>query len=246
MKNLLIILLFFTSCSPKTQEINISQQELNQEELIQRTIAKKYKKKVLPKTFKSEEIYLYRLNKVAKPLLKATDFICPGGCQYSIKISSEPILNAWADGKSITFTKLMMEFLDNQNELATIFAHELTHNALGHIPKQRANNAIGSLLDLGISAIGWVSTGGVFNNLSGMAYSQSFENEADYVGLYLMARANFPIKDSANIWRKMSVQHPSNIKDSFFASHPSNAERYLKMEKTIDEIKVKGISFDRH
>ena len=36
------------------------------------------------------------------------------------------------------------------------------------------------------------------------AFSQAFELEADYVGLYILARAGYPTKNAAAFWRKMA------------------------------------------
>jgi predicted Zn-dependent protease len=74
-------------------------------------------------------------------------------------------------------------------------------------------------------------------------YSKEFEFEADYMGLYLAARANLDIGNAANLWRKMAVTSPGSINEkSYFASHPSSPERFLTMDKTIEEIKAKKAS----
>lgn len=69
---------------------------------------------------------------------------------------------------------------------------------------------------------------------------KKYEVEADYVGLYIMAKAGFSIDNAANIWRKFAVKFPSKISNNqFFASHPGSAERYVILKKTIEEIKRK-------
>jgi hypothetical protein len=37
----------------------------------------------------------------------------------------------------------------------------------------------------------------------------------------------------------MAAEHPKSMENSFAASHPSTPERYVAMEKTIQEIKEK-------
>lgn len=69
--------------------------------------------------------------------------------------------------------------------------------------------------------------------------TKQFEVEADYVGLYIMARAGFSIENAANIWRKFAVKFPHKIQNSFFSSHPGSAERFVILNKTIQEIKHK-------
>ncbi len=71
------------------------------------------------------------------------------------------------------------------------------------------------------------------------AYSQDFEAEADYVGLYYLARAGFPTEGAADFWRRMAVEYPASIKSSHSASHPATAERFLALEQVSREIERK-------
>jgi len=48
------------------------------------------------------------------------------------------------------------------------------------------------------------------------------------------------IKGSAYFWRRMAAAHPQAIQEGgFLASHPSTPERFLALEKTVEEIKQK-------
>jgi predicted Zn-dependent protease len=71
------------------------------------------------------------------------------------------------------------------------------------------------------------------------AYSQEFESEADYVGLYIMANSGMPIADAPKFWRRMAAAFPSNIKANYSASHPSTSYRMVALEETVREINVK-------
>jgi len=97
---------------------------------------------------------------------------------------------------------------------------------------------LGSLLDIVAAAYG-VNTQGAFGNAAARAHSQGFEAEADYVGLYIMARSGRDIDNSPRFWRRMAASHPGSIQRSGAASHPATPERFLAMEKTIKEIKKK-------
>lgn len=81
-----------------------------------------------------------------------------------------------------------------------------------------------------------VDSGGAFSSVGAQAYSQEFESEADYVGLYFVERAGYEINDAAYFWRRMGVKHPSNIAKNHAASHPSPPERFVSIEDTIKEI----------
>jgi len=84
-------------------------------------------------------------------------------------------------------------------------------------------------------------TGGKIGQLGAnqalLKYSASFENEADYVGLYILARAGYNIDDAPGFWRSMSLQVPQAIYAS--STHPNNPTRTIAMQKTVAEIHAK-------
>jgi len=118
---------------------------------------------------------------------------------------------------------------------------------MNHIDAKKTNAglgmAIGLLLDVG-AAVAGVNTQGGFTDAGGklgaQAFSVDFENEADYVGLYFMANANYKIDNVAVFWRRMAQENPSAI--SLSSTHPSTSERFVSIEKTIAEIKQKQLN----
>ncbi len=87
-----------------------------------------------------------------------------------------------------------------------------------------------------------VNTQGVFSEVGARAYSQDFEAEADYVGLYIAELAGYNIDEAPYFWRKMGVKHPASINQNHAASHPSTPERFVAIEDTIKEINQKKIA----
>jgi hypothetical protein len=158
-------------------------------------------------------------------------------CDYGVTAVPSDAVNAYADGKSVYITRGMLRFVETDQELALVVAHELAHNAMGHIEKKRINASIGSVFDALAAGFG-VYTGGAFGKAGAQAYSQAFESEADYVGLYAMARADIPIDGAANFWRRMGVAS-GGIKTEYGATHPGSAERFVAIENAISEIHAK-------
>ncbi len=159
-------------------------------------------------------------------------------CEYPIILSIGDQVNAYADGKRIGVERGMLRFVENEQELAMVISHELAHNAMGHLTAKKTNFMLGSIFDIAAAVYG-VNTQGLFGKLAGQRYSKEFEAEADYVSLYIMADAGIDISDAPKFWRRMAVAHPGNIKASHAASHPSTPERFLALEKTVEEIKQK-------
>jgi Zn-dependent protease with chaperone function len=162
-------------------------------------------------------------------------------CKYLVAMANNDAVNALADGKQVIITSGMVKFVESETELALVVGHELAHNALGHISKQRGNRILGGVLDALVMATTGVYTGGAFANAAGTSFSKEFEAEADYAGLYIAARAGYDLKNAANFWRRMGVEHPGSIQNNFGASHPSTPERFTAIEQTILEINGKRV-----
>lgn len=161
-------------------------------------------------------------------------------CDYPVTLSQNDQINAFADHRRIIITQGMLDFVSDDKDLALVIAHELAHNVLGHIPATLRNGLIGGSIDLLLLSQG-IPSAGAFA-LGGLArYSQSFETEADYVALYLLARADYPLQGSADFWRQMSRSRPDHINSTTGQSHPGSADRYLIMQATIEEIRAKRI-----
>lgn len=69
-----------------------------------------------------------------------------------------------------------------------------------------------------------------------------FEADADYIGLYLAARAGFEISAAPEFWKRIALRNPyvlTDSRNSGFRSHPRSAGRALALESTIQEIQAK-------
>lgn len=159
-------------------------------------------------------------------------------CYFPPVITMGDEVNAYADGKRIVVSKGMLRFAENDLELSTVVAHELAHNMMRHIDAKKSNYWLGTAADIA-AAVAGVNTQGGFGRMGATAYSQEFESEADYVGVYVQALANQPIEHIANFWRRMAAEHPGGIKENHGASHPSTPQRFLVIEKTVEEIRNK-------
>lgn len=159
-------------------------------------------------------------------------------CDYLILVNHSDAVNAYADGDSVIIATGMMRFASADSDLAIVIAHEIAHNAMGHIEKKKVNYGLGSIVDI-IAAVYGVNTQGVFGQMGAKAFSQDFEAEADYVGLYILDHAGYEIAAAPDFWRKMAITHPSNIKTNHGATHPSTPERFLALEQAVTEINTK-------
>ena len=159
-------------------------------------------------------------------------------CNYPILLVQNDSVNAFANGSQIGITTGMIRFAEEDEQLGLVIAHELGHNIMDHISKLRTNSLLGTIVDLAAAYYG-VNTQGVFGQAGARMYSQEFEAEADYVGIYYMERAGYSIDNVADFWRDMAVEHPGSINQSHASTHPATPERFLEINAAIEEIKEK-------
>lgn len=192
-----------------------------------------------------------RLAPIAARVERAAGNLCQdmqlrnANCEYQVILDAdEHGLNAHADGQNVVIYPAMIDFARNDNHLAFVLAHEFAHNLMSHVRAQQQNVTIGALLgvaaDVAAGAAG-ANTQGLFSKVGQqqgmMRYSSAFEAEADYVGLYILARAGFAIEQAPDFWRMMSQAQPDAIYVS--TSHPNNPARTIAMTKTVAEIRAK-------
>ncbi len=162
-------------------------------------------------------------------------------CHYPVFAVTDDTVSAFADGDNVTITSGMMRFAETDEELANVISHEVAHNAMGHSSKKTANGNVGLLFDVLAASLG-VNTGGAFSKVGKGAFSHDFEAEADYVGLYMMARAGYAIDDAADIWRRMGAANPGAISVKHASTHPGTPERFIALEQTVVEIEAKRVA----
>ena len=168
-------------------------------------------------------------------------------CSYPVALLNDTGIGAFTDGETITVSTGMLRFTETDLELQTVISHELAHAIEDHIGKMQQNLLAGALLgavvDVVAGAYG-VSTYGTATELGAMmgarAFSQDFEREADYVGLYLLANAGIDTDLAANFWRRMAVESAGSI--LYAKSHPTSAERFLNLSNSTAEIASKRLS----
>ncbi len=160
-------------------------------------------------------------------------------CGYPFYLVDGSDLNASADGDVVRYYRGMLRFAQSDDEIALVLGHELAHNVMRHIQKSQINRVAGAiggaLLDAALGGDGDLAEIGA--SIGDAAFSQAFETEADYVGLYFAARAGYGANEPEKLWRRMSTLDPSQIRKG--SSHPPNAARYLSLAATQREIAEK-------
>jgi len=151
-------------------------------------------------------------------------------CGYSVQVAEVPQVNARADGRgSIYLTRGMLRFARTDPELALVVAHEIAHNAMGHLDART---------QLMRSLAAAETRGAVANGMT-PAFSQGLEMEADHLGLYIMARAGMDIDGAPEFLKRLAADPVTGDAALQVQTHPPSNARIAAVRKTIVEIERK-------
>jgi Peptidase family M48 len=155
-------------------------------------------------------------------------------CEFPTLLVRAPEINAAADGRVLAITTGLLELTKSDDELALVLGHELAHNVLGHLEQlAAANDKPDSLLDAFMRA----TIGTAVAKAATPPYSVAFEKEADYVGLYFMARAGYDIAAAEGFWRRLNETVAAA--NTVAITHPTGDDRLRAIQTTVAEIKAK-------
>jgi beta-barrel assembly-enhancing protease len=165
-------------------------------------------------------------------------------CRSSAFVDFGNEINAFADGQNIYIARGMLNFVNDDLELATVISHEIAHNVMHHIDAKEQNATVagvfGFIIDMTAAVYG-INTQGEFtkmtSNIGSQAFSVEFEQEADYIGTYFLKNAGYDISKSADFWRRMAAENPNAI--FIKTTHPSPPDRFLAITQTVNEINRK-------
>ena len=156
-------------------------------------------------------------------------------CQSFVYLIQDPMPNAFVDGKDIYVNTGLLKEAENDLEVQVVLAHELAHNAMSHVAKSGGIGLVGSVLEALIFDED-DDANGVISDLAVQSFSPGFEREADYVGIYMLARAGLDTESVPAFWRRLAVEYPEENQRTLLSTHPIHTERFVSMEKAHQEI----------
>jgi predicted Zn-dependent protease len=166
-----------------------------------------------------------------------------------VRVFEDETANAVAlPGKKIGVHTGLLAVAKNQDQLATVLAHEVAHVVARHSAErvsdqiaiqggaQLAGAVIGAAGDpssplhgIALGALGLGAQGVV------LKFSRTHESEADKLGLDLMARAGFDPRESVPLWQNMEAAAKGARPPEFLSTHPSPATRIRDLQQRIPQ-----------
>lgn len=165
---------------------------------------------------------------------------------WKLTVIDADVVNAVAfpNGDVVVFSGLL-NFVQNDDELAIIMAHEMSHAILQHAAEEVSNNHLIDVVSIGLSMLVWailptdvtaLITATLANRflkyVFELPYSRKLEQEADTVGLVLAAKACFDVRYSSAFWRRMHESEEVELPE-FLSTHPTNEHRASDLEALI-------------
>ena len=126
-----------------------------------------------------------------------------------------------------------------------MLAHEYAHALMGHVAQTRKNSFMGELLGGARGAGGDRSAYGSTAAGAGIGltvFSREMELEADDLAMFMLAEAGYDLDKGMQFFqRTYQIQHKMNLAGrgqavGFFATHPSDEERLLRLLATKAQI----------
>ncbi len=233
-------LFFFVSCAKtpythRTQFIMVSPKEEMQ-------MGYQAAREVLQKEPISHDRRLnYLVRKVGMRIAKAAN---QPNYRWEFFVIDKDIPNAFClPGGKVFVYKGILKIAKNEDQLATVIAHEVAHAILRHGAERMSMaqlGAIGKQL-LAQTVLKGSQYAGIFDMAYGLGaqygvllpYSRKFEYEADEVGLYLMTKAGYDPREAVKFWENMLKATRGQKTPEFLSTHPADEHRIERLKKLI-------------
>jgi predicted Zn-dependent protease len=146
---------------------------------------------------------------------------------YNYKIVRTDEVNAYAiAGGNMYINTGILDFLDDENEIAFVIAHEISHNELRHCIKRVQYAVLASSVDPSFGEIVQTAYG-----IYSMPFSKYDEFEADENGVKIMLQAGYDKSGAVSFFKKLEElekEYGADERDAlndFISSHPTARER---------------------
>lgn len=177
-------------------------------------------------------------------------------CRFDIRYVEDGTVNATtaADG-TIRIYRGLLRYLETEEEIAAVIAHEMGHHIAEHVEETQTNAAIGATIGALFTA-GLLGAAGCYSGpycnpgdtqtlmrqsmqlgaeVGAISFSKEQEREADLLAAYLLARAGYDLDKAGRLFAVLS-RMSDKTQASLFDTHPAGPERVAAWEKAKAEV----------
>ncbi|MES2206031.1 MAG: M48 family metalloprotease [Pseudomonadota bacterium] len=170
------------------------------------------------------------------------------------KAVNDNAINAFAlPGGMIGVNIGLIRRVDSESELASVLAHEISHVTQRHVVRMMESQpnqllwllggvllaAISARAGNGDAAQGAIMAGSAGGAQQQLAFTQSFEREADAIGLERLENSKFDPSAMYTMLRSLQRQIHGNQLPPYLRTHPLESERMALIEGRLKEVPYK-------
>ena len=164
------------------------------------------------------------------------------GEPWEIHVIDDDMKNAFVvpGGKVFVFRGIL-DICKGDDGLAAVLGHEIAHNVAHHAAERMSQYVV--LAPVGIIAFvfGGVDPG-LFQFITNLVFSlpgsRSQEEEADYIGLLMMAESCYDPSAALGLWSRMEEEE-KGAPPQFLSTHPTSHNRLGKIRDWMSEAETK-------
>jgi predicted Zn-dependent protease len=179
-----------------------------------------------------------------------------GVCDWRFVIGKDRSMNAGASANGlIVVNRGIVEYADNEEEVALVIAHETGHLSANHPATAQRNKMIGAV----IGAVLLGAAGALASSRSpyqpsitssamdtgmqlgaaigGISYSKEQEREADYLAAVILYRSGLDL-DKARVFLVKMAKASGRKDTGMLDTHPAGPERLAAWDKAVAEIRA--------
>ena len=177
------------------------------------------------------------VNRIMLSLLNSGQVNYAKEFEWTIRIVDADVLNAFAcPGGKVYIYKGLINFLDNEAQLAGVIAHEIAHIAYRHSTRQMTKQyGLSALTDmlLGQNPNQYVQLATqLAGGLGSLAFSRSDEYEADNGAVRYLSSTDYNPLGVAGFFQKMVANgQAGGSAVTWLSTHPSSPDRIQKIQE---------------
>lgn len=151
-----------------------------------------------------------------------------------------------ADSGTVVIVKGLLNYIDNDDELAMILGHEIAHITLDHhriyyVPRGRkwpklSTTVLVGLLTGGVGLVVYFVGTGISRVIGGseQRYSQKKELACDLLGIEYATKAGYDPEKAAEVMYKIGSDRSSRV----WSTHPNSSERLDQLENWLKDYRL--------
>lgn len=169
------------------------------------------------------------------------------GAQWEFVVFDSKELNAFClPGGKVGFYKGLIDFVDNDDQIAAVMGHEVGHVVLRHaalragqetatsIALQGGSALLGSQVKMSSESLNMVMAAAGAGAQVGilLPFSRQNETDADRIGVDYMHQLGYDVKQAVRLWEKMGAAS-TNRPQEWMSTHPNPESRIADLRAYI-------------